>query len=237
MSAYLGRGLAAGLVAGLLAAVFAFFVGEPLLDRAVNLEEAGHAADHEEAFTRATQKVGLFVATGLAGSFLGGMFGIAFTVFRERLTARSDWTRSLCLAAVAFVGVVLVPFVKYPANPPTVGDPDTIGVRTVAYFVLIGVSLSAIWVSWYTARAMREGGVAAPVRHLSVGAALVALLVLLLVGLPAADDPGDFPAGLLWSFRLSSLGTQLVLWTGLGVVFGLLCELAERRAERKGGAA
>ena len=43
MSAYLGRGLAAGLVAGLLAAVFAFFVGEPLLDRAMNLEEAGHA--------------------------------------------------------------------------------------------------------------------------------------------------------------------------------------------------
>jgi hypothetical protein len=31
-------------------------------------------------------------------------------------------------------------------------------------------------------------------------------------------------AGLLWSLGLSSLGTQLVLWVGLGVLFGLLCE-------------
>jgi len=46
-------------------------------------------------------------------------------------------------------------------------------------------------------------------------------------------DPGEFPAGLLWSFRLSSIGTQLVLWTALAVVFGLLCE----RANRKGDAA
>jgi hypothetical protein len=36
------------------------------------------------------------------------------------------------------------------------------------------------------------------------------------------------PSGVLWSFQLSSLGTQLVLWTGSGVVFGLLCERANR---------
>jgi hypothetical protein len=34
----------------------------------------------------------------------------------------------------------------------------------------------------------------------------------------------EMAAGLLWSFGLSSLGTQLVLWAGLGVLFGLLCE-------------
>jgi predicted cobalt transporter CbtA len=50
-----------------------------------------------------------------------------------------------------------------------------------------------------------------------------------MLGLPATTDPGEFPAGLLWSFRLSSLGTQLVLWAGLGVLFGLLCERANRR--------
>ncbi len=32
-----------------------------------------------------------------------------------------------------------------------------------------------------------------------------------------------------WNLRLSSLGSQLVFWTGLGVVFGLLCERANRR--------
>ena len=69
----------------------------------------------------------------------------------------------------------------------------------------------------------------APVRQLAVGlGAVVAVGVLFLV-LPAAPDPGEFPAGLLWDFRLSSLGTQLVFWAGLGVIFGLLCERANRR--------
>lgn len=245
-STYLRRGMAAGLLAGLLAGLFAFFVGEPLLDRAIGLESAaghshgdggGHShGDEEEVFSRATQKVGLFFATGLSGAVLGGLFGMAFAVFRDLLSSGSDWGRSLSLAAAAFVGVALLPFLKYPANPPTVGDPETIGSRTAAYFFMVGISLLAILISWYTARGMREGGASAPVRHLTVGAGLVAVFALLFVGLPATADPGEFPAGLLWSFRLSSIGTQLVLWTGLGVIFGLLCERAERKANRKDAA-
>lgn len=238
--------MAAGLLAGLLAGVFAFFVGEPLLDRAISLEDTanhsheagdGHSHGDEAAvFSRSTQKVGLFFASGLSGTFLGGLFGMAFVVLRDRLSSGSDWGRSLSLAAAAFVGVALLPFLKYPANPPTVGDPETIGSRTAAYFFMVGISLLAILISWYTACGMREGGASAPVRHLTVGAGLVAVFALLFVGLPATADPGEFPAGLLWSFRLSSIGTQLVLWTGLGVIFGLLCERAERKANRKGAA-
>jgi hypothetical protein len=50
----------------------------------------------------------------------------------------------------------------------------------------------------------------------------------LFFALPAAPSAGDFPAGLLWGFRLSSFGTQLVFWAGLGIAFGLLCERANR---------
>jgi predicted cobalt transporter CbtA len=65
-----------------------------------------------------------------------------------------------------------------------------------------------------------------------VGLGLVIVVSGLFVGLPTATDPGEFPAGLLWRFRLSSLGTELVLWAGLGVIFGLLCERANRRKLR-----
>ncbi len=236
---YLRRGMAAGLLAGLLAGLFAFVTGEPLLDQAIGLEQhtyqegqdsAAHAHEDEgEGFSRSTQKVGLFFATGLSGVFVGGLFGLVFAYFRGRLDSESDWTRSLSLAATIFAGAVLLPFLKYPANPPTVGDPDTIGDRTAAYFAMVGLSLLAILAAWYVSTLLRERGVSAPVRQGAVGLGLVTVVIGLLVGLPATTDPGEFPAGLLWSFRLSSLGTQLVLWTGLGVLFGLLCERANRR--------
>lgn len=227
------------MLAGLLAGLFAFFIGEPLLDRAMALEEtsavqgheegAGQApGDDEEVFGRTTQKVGLFFATGLSGAFVGGLFGLAFAYFRGRLAATTDWIRSVLLAAAIFVGAVLIPFLKYPANPPTVGDPTTIGTRTAAYLVMVGLSLLTVLAAWYVSRRLRERGVSSTVRRLTVGLGTAAVVVGLFVVLPATAEPGKFPAGLLWSFRLSSLGTQLVLWAVLGAVFGLLCERANR---------
>ena len=239
IASYLRRGMAAGLLAGILAGLFALVVAEPLLDQAIGLEESNHQEaqasaththeDEGEVFSRSTQKVGLFFATGLSGVLVGGLFGLVFAYFRGRMDSESDWIRSLSLAVALFAGAVLVPFLKYPANPPTVGDPDTIGARTVAYFAIVGLSLLAILAAWYVSKFLRERGVSTPVRQMAVGLGLVTVVIGLLVELPATTDPGEFPAGLLWNFRLSSLGTQLVLWAGLAALFGLLCERANRR--------
>ena len=230
IAVYLRRGMVAGLLAGLLAGLFAFFVGEPFVDQAVRLEEAAADGAHAEAvFGRPTQKVGLFLATGFAGVTVGGVFGLMFAFFRGRLDPEGDWNRSLSLAAAVFTGAVLVPFLKYPANPPTVGDPATIGPRTAAYFAMVVLSLLAILAAWYASRTLRERGASLPVRHVAVGAGLMVVVAGLFLGLPAAAEPGRFPAGLLWDFRLSSLGTQVVFWTGLGAVFGSLCERANRK--------
>jgi len=241
-ASYLRRGIAAGLLAGLLAGLFAFFFGEPTVDGAIQLEEAAAAGQHEEevaggrgheeeeeVFSRSTQKVGLFFATGLSGMLVGGIFGMAYAYFGGRLASGSEWIRSLSLAGALFVGAFLIPFLKYPANPPTVGDPATIGSRTTAYFALVALSLLVVLGAWYAARTLRERGVAAPVRQLAVGLGIAVAVGVLFLILPAGPDPGEFPAGLLWDFRLSSLGTQLVLWAGIGVIFGLLCERANRR--------
>lgn len=226
---YLRRGMAAGLLAGLLAGLFAFLFGEPSVDQAIQIEEAasgGHGG--EEIFSRSTQKIGLFFATGLFGVTVGGLFGLVYAYFRGRLASRSEWNRSLSLAGTLFAGAFLIPYLKYPANPPTVGDPATIGDRTAFYLLMVTLSLLVILGAWYAARALRERGAGAPVRQLTVGVGVVVVVGIVFLVLPAAPDPGEFPSGLLWSFRLSSLGTQLVFWAGLGVVFGLLCERARR---------
>ena len=229
ISSYLRRGMAAGLLAGLLAGIFAFFFGEPSVDQAIQIEEvAAGGQQGEKLFSRSTQKIGLFFATGLFGVTAGGLFGLTYAYFRGRLASGSEWSRSLSLAGGIFAGAFLIPFVKYPANPPTVGDPATIGERTASYLVMVALSLLVVLVAWYAAGKLRERGTDTPVRQLVVGLGVAVVVGLLFLVLPAAPDPGEFPSGLLWSFRLSSLGTQIVFWVGLGVVFGLLCEWAHR---------
>lgn len=240
---FLRRGLLAGLAAGLLAGLFGFLVGEPVLDRAISLEERADAAGarHEAPFGRAEQKAGLFLATGLYGAAVGVLFGLASAYFRGRIpSARGEWGRSLRLSAAVFAGAVLLPFLKYPPNPPGVGaDPETLTARTLLYLAMALLSLLAVFFAWRLAGQLAD--LAVPVRHLAVAGFLLACWALLLYVMPGSGtDAGDASAELVWAFRLSALGTQAVLWGGIGCVFGLLGELAEARGAARavqGGAA
>ena len=240
---YLRRGLLAGLVAGLLAGLFGFLVGEPGRDRAISLEERAHAGEHHEAapFDRGEQKAGLFLATGLYGSAVGVLFGLASAYLRGRVSARGEWERSLRLSAAVFTGAVLLPFLKYPPNPPGVGaEPETLTTRTMLYLAMVFLSLLAVFFAWRLSRQLANS--AAPIRHLAVAAFLLGCWALLLYVLPGTGTAAapEAPAELVWGFRLSALGTQAVLWGGIGCVFGLLGELAEARGAARtvqGGAA
>lgn len=45
--------------------------------------------------------------------------------------------------------------------------------------------------------------------------------------LPGINEvPADFPAALIWQFRLSTLGIQIAMWTTFGLAFGFLAERA-----------
>jgi predicted cobalt transporter CbtA len=228
---YLRQGLLAGLVAGLLSGLFGFIFGEPALERAVELESHAQGDEHsraEETFSREEQKAGLFLATALYGTAIGGAFGLVSAYMEGRAAPRSRWRRSLTLAGTLFAGAVLLPFLKYPPNPPGVGaDPTTLTARTTAYLAMVVLALLAVLFTWRLARELE--GLAAPTRHLLVGAVLLFFWALLLILLPNFGGVGEAPADLVWSFRLSALGTQAVLWAGIGCIFGLLNERAEAR--------
>ncbi|MFI6599667.1 CbtA family protein [Nonomuraea sp. NPDC050536] len=229
------RGLLVGLLAGLVAGGFAFVFGEPRVDSAIALEEAhaaheapaGHDHGEEELVSRPGQKAGLFLATGLYGLAVGGIFALVYAGLRGRVGPRSEGGLALAAAGMAFVAIILVPFVKYPANPPAVGDPDTINGRTLLYVVMVLVGLAATAIAVATARRVTAG----PWARWAAGVA--AFLVPVIAAwqlLPAVNEvPADFPATLLWQFRVASLGTQLVFWTAFGVLFGWLCDRAVRR--------
>src|SRR6266508_5056589 len=221
------RGLLAGLFAGLLAGTFAYVMGEPHIDAAIAIEEshstahdhdstAAHAEPEEEPLvSRDGQRAGLFLATGLYGVALGGILATGFALLRRRFRTTSDGVAALALAGAGFVGIVLVPFLKYPPNPPAVGNPDTITRRTVTYLLTLVIGLLAVWAGVAATRwADRFGDVA----RLAVGgAAFLATIVAAYLILPTINEvPGSFPATLLWQFRFASLGTQATLWILLG---------------------
>ncbi len=225
------RGLVVGALAGLLAGAFAFVFGEASIQDAIDIERTARAHASltpvplahvgDIVFSRAEQRGGLVLATVLYGIAAGGLFAIAFALLRGRGSPRSDWELATRLAGAIFVAIVLVPFVKYPPNPPAVGDPDTIGARTASYLVLLAGSalamLAAARVMW-SVRPERPPWV----RPLAGAGTFVAVAGGLALALPGVQEiPEGFPAALLWEFRLSSLGTQAVLWATLGVGFGI----------------
>jgi predicted cobalt transporter CbtA len=227
--AYLRRGLAAGLLAGLLAGIFAYLFAEPVLDRAIELENAAHEHPGETVFDRGEQRAGLILATALYGTAVGALFGLLSAFFRLRSSTLGEWRRSLALAGAVFLGAVLLPFLKYPPNPPGVGvDPSTLTERTMAYLATVALGVLGVLAAWRFARGLE--GASLPARDLATGGILVGLLAFLYVAMPDfGAASGHVPAELVWDFRLSSLGTQAVLWAGIGCTFGLLGERASRR--------
>jgi Probable cobalt transporter subunit (CbtA) len=236
------RGLVAGLIAGIAAGAFGFASGEPQIDRAIALEARAAPAGPQAAeagkplVSRSGQRAGLVAATALYGLAVGGIFALGFAAVRGRMGPLGDLSTAAGLGAALFLAVVLVPFLKYPANPPGVGDSATIGSRTALHLVMVATSLLAVLAAWRVGR--RVSAVAAP----ATGAVAAAAVYLGTVGvtmavLPGVDEvPAGFDATLLWDFRVAALGTQLVLWSTLAVVFGAAVQRTgrHRRAARAG---
>lgn len=227
----IARGALAGAVGAVLAFAFGRLFAEPIINRAVEFEEgrieAAHAQGvHEhgaELFSRGVQgNAGLGFGVLIFGIAMGALFAVVFCVCYPRSGRVAPQSLSLRLAVAAFVAVYLVPFLKYPPNPPAVGQADTIGSRTLWFVVMVlasvGLAVAAVWL--FRRLVARFGDFNA--RLLASGAYVVAAVVVA-VALPSvAEVPSGFPAADLYEFRLVSLGTQLVLWTGLGLVFAVL---------------
>ncbi|MFI9257564.1 CbtA family protein [Streptomyces sioyaensis] len=223
--ALLVRGMLAGLAAGVLALVAAFLLGEPQVDAAIAFEEA-HSHEHEmEVVSRGLQSTaGLATGVLVYGVALGGIAALAFCFALGRIGRFGARATAVLLSGAALLAVYLVPFLKYPANPPSVGDPDTIGTRTTLYFLMMLLSVLLAVAATILGRRLAPtlGNWNATV---AAGAAFVVAVGLAYAFLPAVNEvPADFSATLLWQFRLSAIAIQLVLWTAFGLVFGHLAE-------------
>jgi hypothetical protein len=146
MRTLLIRGMIVGVVAGLLSRVFAYAFGEPGIDSGVAFEDqaaqAAGTAPGIELVSRGVQStIGLATAVVVYGVAIGGLFALVYAVAYGRVGRFSPRALAAALALMAYLVVVVAPFVKYPANPPGANDPSTISDRTGLYVALILISV------------------------------------------------------------------------------------------------
>lgn len=235
------RGMLAGLVAGLLVFSFSKVFGEPQVDRAIAFETAMEAAKAKqlaatgmpamppepELVSRNVQaSYGLFTGVVVYCAAFGGLFALVFAFVNGRMGNLSPRSVSALLAAGGLFAVYIVPTLKYPANPPSVGEPETIGYRTALFFLMMLISIAAM-----TGAVILRQRLAA--RHgpwfaaLLAAACYIAVIAVVQLLLPVVDEvPDGFPAVVLWQFRMASLGMQFIMWTTVGLLFGWLTERA-----------
>ncbi len=241
------RGMIVGVIAGLCAFGFARVFGEPQVDRAIAFEEQTAAAEQaasgqaavEEAepeLVSRTMQAGIGLLTGVVvyGAAVGGLFSLVFAYAYGCLGQLGPRGTAGLLALGGFIAVVLVPFIKYPATPPAVGSPETIGARTELFFVMIVVSLIAAIACISLAQRLwaRHGAWNASI---IAGLAFVVVTAIAQYALPTVNEvPENFSADLLWRFRTASLGIHVVLWSVIGLGFGVLAE--HSLTSRNGGA-
>ena len=251
----IGRGLVAGALAGVIASVFARIFVEPVIDRAIGFEDgvgAAHEAMHgghehgAEVFTRGVQaNIGLGFGVIAFSVAMGALFAVVFAVAYGRVGNVSARVLSLYVAGGMLLSLYVVPALKYPANPPAVSLEETIRQRTLLYLLMVVLSAALFVGAVYLGRQLAQRLGAWNATLAAAGSYIAAIAVVMLI-LPTIDEtPGPlrdnagnivyegFPADDLYQFRLYSLGTQVVMWTTIGLVFAVLAArlLDEKRRD------
>jgi hypothetical protein len=234
------RGMLVGILAGLLVFGFAKIFGEPQVDHAIAFEtamdEAKMKADlakgiHDEAEPELVSRPmqaswGLLTGVMVYATAFGGLFALVFAFAYGRMSTLGPRAVSALLALLGFISLYIVPNLKYPANPPSVGNPDTIGIRTALYFSMMALSVAAM-VGAVILRKRLLPKYGAWSAALMASAAYLAVVTIVAALLPPVNEvPADFPAVVLWRFRIDSLGMQAVMWATFGLVFGVVTEKA-----------
>ncbi len=173
-------------------------------------------------FTAARLQSGIGLLTGLVivGAGIGSLFAVAFAFANGRMANLGPGPTSALLAFLSLMSLYVVPALKYPANPPSVGEPDTIKYRTGLYFLMMAISITSTIGAYMLRRRLvpRYGSWNGSV--IAIGAYLVVISLFFFI-LPGINEvPAAFPAVALWNFRLGSLSIQMVLWGSVGVMFG-----------------
>lgn len=217
--------LVSGAVAGTILGIVNLGVVEPYIDKAIQLEtqneiRTGENVNMDEmAGYRIWQKSGEIVGGIVYGISLSSLFGIVFAYSRNSLPGNNVKVKTILLASIMCFVLFIVPSLKYPSNPPAVGDPDTIYYRQglfVAFLVISGAS--ALGVTALIKKINQPVSKKVAIACTIYGAIMIASYL----AMPSNPDKISISMNLVEAFRLVSAATIVMFWEILGATFGTL---------------
>ncbi len=227
--------LISGAFAGLIHGAVNFAIVEPYLDQAIGIEnqnlfDSGEEEDTPEFWVeyegyRIWQKSGQILAGVILGTSVGALFGIVFALSRHSLPGNNDVKKTLVLAGVMWLTLYIIPFLKYPANPPTVGDGETVVLRAILYLSFIAISGFGAVAFYKLSKKFQNKK-----KLVSLVGYAVFISVVFLV-MPENPDEITAPMNLVNEFRLMSVLGVTSFWVSVGLILGLFWNKFESHKE------
>lgn len=218
--------LLAGIAASVVTAAFHALASEPVIERAIALEEAMAAAHgHAEAapvVTREVQRLSLWLGWLGIGITYATLAGAAYFLAWPRIVEAASWRWRAFIGVAGGWALGVFPLLRFPATPPAVGDPTTIGQRTSDFLTLEALAVVAVIIAvalWHIERRRRPG----LALTLAGGGWAVGSLALYAF-IPQAPAP-EVPAGaveIVAQFRVLALAGQALFWGVFAVAFAAL---------------
>jgi predicted cobalt transporter CbtA len=215
--------LLAGAIAGTILGILNQGVVEPYIEQAIALENEKAAAEEGEIINpiefsnyRLWQRGGEIAAGTILGTSIGALFGIVFAYSRKSIPGSSNKKKALILAGIMWLVLFLIPALKYPANPPAIGDPETIYYRQSLYIAFLAISgFSALGLAYL----YRELGNKVAKKAI-IPTIYAAVLIIAYIAMPPNPDQITAPMDLVTSFRVASGFTMSIFWVLLGIILG-----------------
>lgn len=216
-----------GAIAGTILGVINLGIVEPFLDNAIGIEvqnaiKDGKAIDQNELQSyRIWQKVGQIAGGTILGLSFGALFGITFIFGRNILPGSNNLKKAVVLAGIIWLVIFVIPALKYPANPPTVGDPQTIYERQNMYIIFTAISgITALAVAIKYNKMDRNPVKKFALISVAYGIVMIGAFILM----PQNHDEITAPMDLVQGFRIASGFSMTIFWLVLGIIFGSLWE-------------
>jgi len=224
--------LVSGAIAGFVHGTINFALVEPYLDQAIGLENeslfaSGEAEDNLEFWAeyesyRIWQKSGQVLAGVILGLAMGSLFGIVYALSRNSLPGKTDVTKSVILAGVMWLTIYIIPFLKYPANPPTVGDGETVMLRAILYVSFILLSGIGVVIFYKLSQKLQNNK-----KYFGLFGYVIFITILFFV-MPENPDEITAPMNLVNEFRLMSVLGVSSFWLSVGLILGLFWKKFEK---------